>query len=1333
MLTPSEFAEQYRAGKPKASNKEIARAYNEYVENNSVDDSEFAASPALDIDTEESTSHSVKDDSYGVERNEYSEKLDQKVVSAIDALAKLFYLKVRFGDLGGDNGLYHADTGLIELDISPYHNGASNGFLFSVSHEIGHAVKARIGANAWTEFSGYAVKAKGGEKAIKAKQESAEVYAEYAVAREEVVCDFIGELLSEQKALDTFCESIKGGAIKAETARGIVAAWRKITGILRGKGMKQTDTATAALVQRVQEQFGTDIETAENAVRKMQKALAAAMKAETQNKNAAENNSHQENMDTRYYKNDKPAVSAKDKPAVSAKDKPAVSAKDKHSSSIQTQEDATYLLLAEKYRDGTATVEETEQLQKMVDEAAKAAGYITAARYHPTSVRFNAFKTDNPIAAKYDSETPDGIFFKMNDHDIGIGGDVQMKVYLETENTLSFKNRAEANQWYCENVDGYEELQEEMKRAIKPIDDKIEEMEYELFAGDTTGTRFLETVAEKNRLLKEMEVLETRYRGKLRELLNDFFLDEKSGYDSIELEYDGHIGVNGKRENVRTVIVFNAEQAKSADPVTYDDNGNVIPLSERFNSENAAIRGPKKDKPAVSAYTEHYGTVITSQTQAQEDRPKARSEAPLTEQFNIDNAENNAYNKNRNGGEQYDSSRMDQGMAEGVPVRRIYDNRDAQARGNGRGNQGILRRNLSKNLSKAFNESGVVAAELYSFDGDRAAFSSALDAAREADAKNGWCVTPQSAEKLSGKLTFMDDGSTIGFVLTDSGDIEGVFKNPEKNKTRRAMSGVMPQAIAAGGTKLDCYGTRLVRLYENYGFIPVARVAFNEKYANPGWDASKGKPDVFIMMHNGDSAETVVSKIGAYPHMSEEQLANLPLYDKNSYNSAKEYRDKLLEERKKQSETKHPKKDKPKRIVPTPEEAKALDERLKAREEEKAAKKRKERDETIKRLVYTSPGFAPYRLAKDNLSSMADHYGRIPQGESPARDVTVPVSTDGETKVRRTVRTAMEAEATPKEMIPHIEESIVEGNFNYKQKKNAKTMEAAREWVERRGDVTKAYEDWISEKNRRLNADMIARGFIIYNNLSNAYVNAKTETERTALREKAISILQDISVMGTVAGQTAQAIRLLKQQSPESQYYALERSVRKLQDGINERYGDKQNDAPKIEIDKERAAKWIQALREGDMELAYDLEEVLFQQIAKQIPKTLSDRLNAWRYLSMLGNPKTLIRNAFGNAAFTPIAMAKDQIGALMEKLLPKEQRTKYFGSLHASKEGRALLKFASEDALSSDVQQMMERILREVDLFLHRWRVCVVCSATESCVNSPLSLPHNAIFANTE
>lgn len=37
-------------------------------------------------------------------------------------------------------------------------------------------------------------------------------------------------------------------------------------------------------------------------------------------------------------------------------------------------------------------------------------------------------------------------------------------------------------------------------------------------------------------------------------------------------------------------VFFDPNQIKSADPVTYDDNGNVIPLSERFKSENDDIR-----------------------------------------------------------------------------------------------------------------------------------------------------------------------------------------------------------------------------------------------------------------------------------------------------------------------------------------------------------------------------------------------------------------------------------------------------------------------------------------------------------------------------------------------------------------------------------------------------------------------------------------------------------------------------------------------------------------------------------------------------------------------
>ena len=69
----------------------------------------------------------------------------------------------------------------------------------------------------------------------------------------------------------------------------------------------------------------------------------------------------------------------------------------------------------------------------------------------------------------------------------------------------------------------------------------------------------------------------------LKSIQNEF------GYDGIVAEY-----------NRRALVAFNPEQIKSADPVTYDDNGDVIPLSERFNSEHSDIRYAKEIKPELT-------------------------------------------------------------------------------------------------------------------------------------------------------------------------------------------------------------------------------------------------------------------------------------------------------------------------------------------------------------------------------------------------------------------------------------------------------------------------------------------------------------------------------------------------------------------------------------------------------------------------------------------------------------------------------------------------------------------------------------------------------------
>ncbi|MBQ6267349.1 MAG: hypothetical protein IJK64_06210 [Clostridia bacterium] len=248
---------------------------------------------------------------------------------------------------------------------------------------------------------------------------------------------------------------------------------------------------------------------------------------------------------------------------------------------------------------------DTEAAQKMVDAAAQAAGYRPVARFHQTGKDndFTRFSTDHPVSGRYDSETPNGIFLKDNDHFIPLGlndeADTtkQLRFYLKADNLLHFANREEANKWYCENIQGYNELQNEMKAKSQPFTQKLDELNDRwmdaLIKNDSAEVERLE--AEEDQTYDQLIEIEHDYSEKLRGLLNDYFIGGQSGYDGIELDYDGHRYVDGKRENVHTYVMFDPAQVKSTEPVTYDDDGNVIPLSERFDQSKEDFRYSIKD------------------------------------------------------------------------------------------------------------------------------------------------------------------------------------------------------------------------------------------------------------------------------------------------------------------------------------------------------------------------------------------------------------------------------------------------------------------------------------------------------------------------------------------------------------------------------------------------------------------------------------------------------------------------------------------------------------------------------------------------------------------
>ena len=82
----------------------------------------------------------------------------------------------------------------------------------------------------------------------------------------------------------------------------------------------------------------------------------------------------------------------------------------------------------------------------------------------------------------------------------------------------------------------------------------------------------------------------------------------EAGYDSVT--FKNIVDRGDQNHKVRTdisadvYIIFDPNSVKSADPVTYDDNGNVIPLSERFDDTKSDIRFQRKSKSINTDYSD---------------------------------------------------------------------------------------------------------------------------------------------------------------------------------------------------------------------------------------------------------------------------------------------------------------------------------------------------------------------------------------------------------------------------------------------------------------------------------------------------------------------------------------------------------------------------------------------------------------------------------------------------------------------------------------------------------------------------------------------------------
>nr|DAV25350.1 MAG TPA: hypothetical protein [Caudoviricetes sp.] len=282
----------------------------------------------------------------------------------------------------------------------------------------------------------------------------------------------------------------------------------------------------------------------------------------------------------------------------------------------------------------------------------------------------------------------------------------------------------------------------------------------------------------------------------------------------------------------------------------------------------------------------------------------------------------------------------------------------------------------------------------------------------------------------------------------------------------------------------------------------------------------------------------------------------------------------------------------------------------------------------------------------ENLQAQSSEF--YPEGANAARPVDVPMYDADGNHISKSASTVLGAKAIPDDVIPQIEQMIADGELSYTTVKDKESLQRARNTVERYG-FDGAMQDFRNAVNSgKVSKDIMTLGQTLLNTAAN-------NRDGHAVAE----ILTLYQSMNTNLGQAMQAASILRKLEPESQLYGIRRMVDNLNDVL-----EKTKKNYNVDIDPEL----IQKFTEQDTQEGRDaVMQEIYQNVAQQVPSTWKEKWDAWRYLAMLGNPRTHIRNIVGNAAFQPVRFLKNEIAAGIEtglnKAGAKVERTKSFAA----------------------------------------------------------------------
>lgn len=218
-----------------------------------------------------------------------------------------------------------------------------------------------------------------------------------------------------------------------------------------------------------------------------------------------------------------------------------------------------------------------ENASKVVDENGE-----PKPLYHETNAKWFEYDKSKAKAGKFDSGTPNGIFLKSSDKNIGVGSK-QMNLFSSIKNPIYARNRESLERLFRLNIKKYSEIKDKLYRIDieygKKVDEENKNMterlkkERENFKGDIPSPEWSKIVEESgeevNKIIDNW-VIETDSLSLEAKKLIDNYISTSSEYDGVFLLSDK--GSWGRETDA--IIAINPNQIKLAtgENTTFDSN-----------------------------------------------------------------------------------------------------------------------------------------------------------------------------------------------------------------------------------------------------------------------------------------------------------------------------------------------------------------------------------------------------------------------------------------------------------------------------------------------------------------------------------------------------------------------------------------------------------------------------------------------------------------------------------------------------------------------------------------------------------------------------------------